>query len=185
MDPTARQKVLDDQQATEEQWARDREKGRDNQNRLLRLAVEPTDKLKLDLLAPMLDFPAAAVRSPAVRIERDQLYRITVLVKKLNPSPQGACGLIVTDSIGGEALQYRSSQSIPKFSKLVLFRRAPSRGILTVTLGLAGFGEADFDGFRVERLTENARQTSDDYAGRPATPPATATRPARPFRTNR
>jgi hypothetical protein len=59
-------------------------------------------------------------------------------------------GIIVRDSIGGEQFQFRTSDPIPSFSRVVLYRKAPIDGKLTVTLGLAGYGEAFFDDFRVE-----------------------------------
>ena len=42
------------------------------------------------------------------------------------------------------------AQPIPSFSRVVIYRKAPSDGTFTVTLGLAGYGEAFFDDLRVE-----------------------------------
>jgi hypothetical protein len=160
----------------------------DSAKSLLKLTVEPVDKKRLDDFA-ILDFPAAAVRSPAIPVEADQFYRITVFVKKPAKkaviTPPGAGGLIVYDSLGGEGLQYRSNGAFSKSSKLVFFRYAPARGELTVTLGLAGVGEICFDNLTVERLERSPRGEVMDLPDPPArgrdadAPPETARRPSR------
>ena len=161
-----------------------REPGRD-QN-VLKMRVDPKDRGKLDDLPPVLDFPAAAIRSPSIRVKAGQFLRISVLVRKANPTPPGAGGLIIADSIGGETLQYRSLAAFPKFKKVVVFRRAPCDGAFTVTLGLAGYGEAYFDDLRVEAVEQYGEAPPADMAGRPrlrrpeyAPAPSTATRPPR------
>lgn len=152
-------------------------------NRWLKMTVEPAEKKKLDELAPFLDFPAAAIRTPPVRVAAGQFVRISVLVKKPGPNPPGQGGLLVTDSISGEPLQFRQSGSITKFSRVVLFRRAPADGVVSVTLGLAGVGEAYFDDFRLETVSGSAPDPRDEFAGpRPrdrnrAPAPTTARRP--------
>lgn len=135
--------------------------------RVLRLSAHPTNPEDTETtLPPFLDFPAAAVRSPAVQVEANNLIRISVLVKRPIASVGGHGGIIVRDSIGGEQLQYRSTQPIPQFGRVVLYRKAPADGEVSVTLGLAGYGEAEFDDFRIE-LVEDAglpRRFSDEIA---------------------
>jgi hypothetical protein len=70
--------------------------------------------------------------------------------------------VIVRDSIGGEAFQFRSSAPIPDYARVVLFRKAPAHGTFTVTLGLAGYGEAFFDDLRVEVIEEAPRYGEPD-----------------------
>lgn len=117
---------------------------------VLVLSVTAADPKKLDELEPYLDEPAAAVLSPGVRVSANNLIRISVLVKHPIPSPPGKGGIIVRDTIGGEQFQFRSSGEIGGFQRVVLYRKAPADGTLRVLLGLAGFGEAHFDDFRVE-----------------------------------
>jgi hypothetical protein len=120
-------------------------------NRAIKLEVRPARAEELDTLVPQfLDFPVAAVRSPPVRVEMNNLIMISVLVKRLWPSASGAGGVIVRDSIGGEQFQFRTSGPIPAYSRVLLFRKAPADGTFTVTLGLAGYGEVYFDDFRVQ-----------------------------------
>ncbi len=98
--------------------------------------------------------PAAAVRSPAVAVGAGNLIRISVLVRRPVESVPGQGGIIIRDSIGGEQLQYRHTDALPQFCRVVLYRKAPSDGEFTVTLGLAGYGLAQFDDFRVELVEE-------------------------------
>lgn len=156
--------------------------------RFLKLVVEPVDKRQLDSFAPFLDFPAAAIRTPPIRVTAGQFLRISVLIQKANPSTAGQGGVLITDSIGGEALQFRSGGSFTKFSKVILFRRVPADGVMTVTLGLAGFGEAYFDDLKVETVEGTGPGRPDQYVdnpvkrtipnSKPEAPPSAARAPA-------
>ena len=111
---------------------------------------------------PFLDFPMAAIRSPAIRVQANNLIQISVLVKRSITTPPGVGGVIIRDSIGGEQFQYRNSEHIPGYSRVVLYRKAPADGNLHVTLGLAGYGEVCFDDFRVQVIEEDPRSHSPD-----------------------
>ena len=118
--------------------------------RVLKLEVK-APPAELDTTAPQfLDFPVAAVRSPPIRVESNNLIRISVLRRRVWPSSQGLGGLIVRDSIGGEAFESRIFGPLPDYYRILMFRKAPADGTFTVTLGLAGYGEAYFDNLRVE-----------------------------------
>jgi hypothetical protein len=126
-------------------------------NRAVKLEVKPERADELDTLVPQfLDFPVAAIRSPPIRVEANNLIMISVLVKRVWPSASGVGGVIVRDSIGGEQFQYRSSGAIPAYSRVLLFRKAPADGTFTVTLGLAGYGEVYFDDFRVQVIEQDS-----------------------------
>ena len=51
---------------------------------------------------------------------------------------------------------------IPQYSRVLLFRKAPADGTFTVTLGLAGYGEAYFDDFSVQVIEEDAPAVAPD-----------------------
>ena len=123
---------------------------------VLELAVSPMKKEKADVdrLPTLLDFPAVAVRSPAIQLSERQFVRVSVWVHMPRPVAPGAGGLIVRDSIGSEMLQYRMTEPIIDWQKLYLWRRAPADGPFTVTLGLSGYGEVWFDDLRVERFVD-------------------------------
>jgi hypothetical protein len=139
--------------------------GADSGN-VIKLEVVAERPKELDTLQPFLDFPVAAIRSPPIRVERNNLIRISVLVKRMLPSARGAGGVIVRDSIGGEQLQYRTSDPIPEFERILLFRKAPSDGTFTVTLGLAGYGEAFFDDLQVEVVEQDGAMDARDLVRR-------------------
>ena len=132
-------------------------------DRVIKLTVKPKNRLDLDtLLSPFLDFPVAAIRSPSIRVQANNLIRISVLVKRSHATTPGLGGVIVRDSIGGEQFQYRSSDPIPGYSRVVLYRKAPADMTFNVTLGLAGYGEVLFDDFRVQVMEEDPRYVAPD-----------------------
>jgi len=128
------------------------EGGPGSSQRALKLRVAPREPAAIDELPPYLDHPAAALRSPAVQVGAQQLFRISLKIKMSRAMPPGAGGLIVRDSLGGAPLEFRTLGPIPDWQELILYRRAPADGALTVTLGLAGYGEAFFDDLKVERV---------------------------------
>ena len=132
-------------------------------NRAVKLEVKPARAEELDTLVPQfLDFPVAAIRSPPIRVETNNLIMISVLVKRVWPSASGLGGVIVRDSIGGEQFQFRTSGPIPRYSRVLLFRKAPADGNFTVTLGLAGYGEAYFDDFSVQVIEQDSDSVPPD-----------------------
>jgi hypothetical protein len=175
----------------------------DKKKRLLRLSVI-MDKDKLDRLPPTTAFPLAAIRSPEVKVKAGQFLRISVDLAKQRYHEEGHGGLIVRDSIGGAPLQFRYSNYVGLLTPLVLFRRVPADGVVTVTLGLAAEGEAFFNNFRVEvaegpsdidaagaggsaepRLPDPTTPPRPTTARRTAVSPETADRPAATPRTSR
>jgi hypothetical protein len=136
-----------------------------------------TDKTRTpDDVPAYLDHPLAAMRTPPIPIGARQLVRIRVMLRMLSATPQGAGGLIIRDSFGGEALQYRDTTATgEEWRELVLYRRAPADGDLTITFGLAGFGVVYIDDIRVDRLEaagSNSRPAGD-VARRTPAPPST------------
>ncbi len=139
-------------------------------DRMIRMTVEPKNKEELDSNLPYFDFPVAAIRTPPIKVEAKNLIRISVQVKRSFASAAGMGGIIVRDSLGGEQLQYRTSDPIPDFSRLVIYRKAPRDCTFTVTFGLAGYGEAFFDDFRVELVEADEAPAGSDIAQAPGSP---------------
>ena len=137
-------------------------------DRMIRMSVEPKNKEELDNNLPFFDFPVAAIRTPAIKADAKNLIRISVQVKRSIASTPGMGGIIVRDSLGGEQLQYRTSDPIPSFSRVVIYRKAPTDCSFTVTFGLAGYGEAFFDDFRVELVEADEASGGSDIAQAPA-----------------
>lgn len=148
------------------------EKAYRGKGRSVRMTVGPTNKKAgVDGLPPFLDFPAVAMRSPAIPVTAEYLYRISVLVKSPLNSVAGMGGVIVRDSIGGEALQFRTAEKMTDWTRLVIYRRAPEDGDLSVTLGLAAYGDVFFDDFRIERVQELPKGRAPDVAVAPRRQP--------------
>ncbi len=168
--------VCADQTEPKEPWMFGFDPEREAENHVIKLTVAAQRSEELDtILPPVLDFPVAAIRSPEIRVEANNLIRISVLVKRAFKSPPGTGGIIVRDTIGGDQFQFRTSAEVPRFSRVVLFRKAPANGTFTVTLGLAGYGDAYFDDFRVEVIEEGAASTGPGLAqGRRRQRPAAA-----------
>jgi len=164
---------------------------REAENKVIKLTVAPEDPTQLDTtLPPVLDFPVAAIRSPEIRVEANNLIRISVLVKRPYRSSPGVGGVIVRDTIGGEQFQFSTTAEVARFSRVVLYRKAPANGTFSVTLGLAGYQDVYFDDFRVEVIEEGERPIGPGIAqsrrrstqsGAPPLPdpnlPASASRP--------
>ncbi len=115
------------------------------------------------------------MRTPPIPVETNNLIRISVLARRVWPSSPGVGGLIVRDSIGGEAFQFRTSGPLAEYHRILLFRKAPADGTFTVTLGLAGYGEAYFDNLRVEVIENDTSGAAPDLVERRRDRPSPAT----------
>lgn len=132
-------------------------------NRAIRMNATPVDPKELETtLPPFVDHPLVAVRSPVLKVRANNLIRVSVVLRRPMTSAPGAGGIIVRDSIGGEQLQFRSTDLINNWSRVVLYRKAPTDVDFTVTLGLAGYGEAWFDDFQVELVEGDSGGLPDD-----------------------
>ena len=156
-------------------------------NRVIKLKVAPEKEDEIDTILPkFFDFPVAAIRSPPIPVQANNLIRISVLVKRPYLSPGGLGGVIVRDSIGGEQFQFRTNAPLSSFSRVVLFRKAPADCTFTVTLGLAGYAEAYFDDFRVEVIERDDGSARPNMVrGRRARPIERLAGASRPTRTGR
>jgi len=150
----------------------------DGNRRILKLSVAPEEGRSADDFAPFQDHLIAAVESPPVKVRKHNFVRISVLVKMKRPQPWGAGGVVVRDSLGGELMQFRRSvEAIREWSRVVLYRRAPEDGELTVTLGLAATGgEAYFDDLRIEPIVGRGGPSPAREAELGARPSAVAPR---------
>ncbi len=124
-------------------------------NSALHMTVLPKnrDPDQLADVIPYLDHEAIAVRTPPIPVHRGGLFRIRVLVRLNRQLPRATGGLIVRDSLGGKPYEVRLTDMSPKWREVVLYRFAPDDGEMTVTLGLAGYGDCYFDRLRVDTIT--------------------------------
>ncbi len=149
--------------------------GKGKFRRVLKLAGPPEDKKAgVDKLPPYLDHPVAAVRTPPIKVYEGELIRIAVQIDMPFPCVSGAGGVFVRDSIGGEPLQFRVTAAVPGWQEVVLYRRAPADGEMTVLLGYGGHQFAKFDNLRIQKVVSGPKEAPDDrpVATAPAAPPA-------------
>ncbi len=126
---------------------------RPESQRALQLASRVAKDADVDQFPAYQEHPIVAIESPSVSVKRGHFLRISVLVKMRRNTPRGGGGLIIRDSFGGEPLQFRWTEPIPEWRRVVLYRRAPADGEFHVTLGLATtVGEVFFDDLRIERI---------------------------------
>jgi hypothetical protein len=129
--------------------------GPDKEGNAVILDTKPRQGLRLDDLPPFVDHPLAAIRSPDIPVSARQVYRISAMVYVSKQSAPGVGGLIVRDSIGGERLQYRTSNALADdWFEVVLYRKAPVDGTMNVLIGLAGYGFAAVDDVKVEVIAD-------------------------------
>ena len=91
------------------------------------------------------------------------------MVYMSNNAPPGAGGLIIRDNFGGERLQFRTPQALASdWFEVVYYRRVPTDGELTVTLGMAAVsGYCAFDDFKVEPIVEQINLEARPVTVRP------------------
>ncbi len=136
--------------------------------KMIKITTKTKSGVDIDTLPPFVDYPIAALRSPPVKVSEGQFLRISVFARRNKPTVEGIGGVIVRDSIGGEALQYVSNEAMPKRTRIVLFRRVPADGEMTVTLGLAGADNVFFDNLEVQTVEAPPVYQAPDVAQRPA-----------------
>ena len=147
----------------------------------LAMMAGPRKGVPIDSLPPFVDHPLVAIRSPAVPVRAGEVYRISVMAFMPRPTAPGAGGIIVRDSVGGERLQFRTSQSLlGGWYEIVYYRRIPVDGKLDVLLGLAGYGLCTFDDLKVEPIIQQLDPEQMRLSVRPRRRPATTATAAAP-----
>ena len=140
--------------------------GKPANQQMMWFKVRPARAGTIDERVPFMDQPPVTLVSPPVRVLKDEFVRISINVAVLTKSAPGAGGVFIRDSIGGEPLQFRTTDPMGDWKRVVLYRQVPADTDLTVTLGLAGFGDAFMDDLRIERLGEPDRDeaATPDFA---------------------
>jgi hypothetical protein len=117
------------------------------------LIANPQPGTKMDSLVPFVDHPVVGLRSPSVKVRAQEIYRISVMAYSANQTVPGAGGLIIRDSVGGERLQFRTTNALAMdWFEIVYYRRIPADGEFNVTLSMAGYGFAAFDDFKIQAI---------------------------------
>jgi hypothetical protein len=107
----------------------------------LRMEVRPQE---LQSAAALLESAPVWITSPPVGMRRGEIVCIRGRVRVATPVRGSVDGLMIVDSLGGEALAERFGQT-NDWEEFVLYRAASGDGEITVTFALTGYGEAMID----------------------------------------
>ncbi len=99
----------------------------------------------------MVETPPVWITTPAVEVRAGQLVRINGWVNIPVAVTGSVDGLLILDSLSGEALAERIGQT-NGWRQFTLYRAAPQSGPMTVTLALTGLGEVWLDDISVQLL---------------------------------
>ncbi len=130
--------------------------GPDEGRQCLKLEIAPKDPL---IVPAVLERAYVAIHSPAVQLPPGTLVRISASVRAPGGIAGSADGALFYDSAGGEALAYRVNGDLSKWKRLVLFRRVPETGSISITMALTGLGKVYFDSVRIEPIAAGPAPT--------------------------
>jgi hypothetical protein len=104
------------------------------------------------------------ITSPPVRIGSGEVVCIRGRVRVASPVRGSVDGLMIVDSLGGEALAERFGET-NGWQSFVMYRAAPRDVEITLTFALTGFGEALVDDVAIRTIhLASARPQNDDSA---------------------
>ena len=112
----------------------------------LRLAVTAVDPKNPPAV---VETPPVLFTSPPVQVEAGQIVCVYGWVQVPAPITGSADGLLIVDSLGGEALADRIGQT-KGWQQFALYRVAPQSGTMWVTFALSGLGEARLDDVAIQ-----------------------------------
>ncbi len=114
----------------------------------LRMSATPSDP---DQPPAMIEVPPIWITSPGVPLQPGQLVRIQGWVDVPRPITGSVDGLMIFDSFSGEALAERIGET-KGWQPFLLYRVAPTSGMLRVSFVLTGLGEVRLDDVSIQVL---------------------------------
>jgi hypothetical protein len=119
----------------------------------LRMEVRPKDPA---MATTLVETAPVWITSPAVQVRRGEIVRVRGKVRVSTPIRGSVDGLLIVDSLGGEALAERFGAT-REWEEFVMYRAAPGDGEMTVTFALTGFGEAMIDDVEIQPMQLGGR----------------------------
>ena len=113
--------------------------------------------------AGLVESPPLWITSPAVQVQAGQWLRISGYLFTRKPISGSLDGVMIIDSIGGEALAERIGEAA-SWRSFTLYRFVPTTGPFTLTVALTGLGDAWLDDITIETVLPPS-------ANPPAVPP--------------
>ncbi len=114
----------------------------------LRLAVTARDPKNPPAA---VESPPILFTSPAVQVEPGQIVCVNGWVQVPAPITGSSDGLLIVDSLSGEALAARIGKT-KGWQRFALYRVAPQSGAMCVTFALTGLGEVRLDDVAIQVL---------------------------------
>ena len=99
----------------------------------------------------VVETPPVWITSPALPVEAGELVCIQGWVQIPQPVTGSVDGLLIFDSLAGEALAERIGRT-DGWRQFTLYRVAPESGRMTLTFALSGLGEVRIDDVTIHRL---------------------------------
>jgi hypothetical protein len=124
----------------------------------LRLAVAPIDPKKPPAA---VESPPILFTSPSISVEARQIVCVSGWVRLTKPVEGSSDGLLIVDSLTGEALADRI-QPGKDWRQFALYRIAPQSGPMCVTFALSGIGEAHIDDVAIQVIEGSANVTRNN-----------------------
>ena len=120
--------------------------------RLLATAADPKNP------PAVVETPPVLFTSPSIPVEAGQILCIFGWVQVPSPITGSTDGLLIVDSLSGEALADRIGET-KQWRQFALYRIATQSGAMCVTFALSGIGEARLDDVAIQVLEGNAAVT--------------------------
>ena len=129
----------------------------------LRLQVLSSDP---DNKPAVLETPPVWVTSAAVPVEQGQILQISGWLRIPHPIVGSVDGLLMIDTLSGEALAQRVIHSA-EWRQFTFYRGVPRTGTMAITFALAGLGEAWIDDVAIQVVQPPARASQQAQRPRP------------------
>ncbi len=98
-----------------------------------------------------IESPPIWITTPPLAVSAGQILLIHGWIHVPQPIAASVDGLLIVDSLGGEALAQRV-RTTSGWQEFGLYRVAPRSGSMTVTFALSGLGEAWIDSVTIQPL---------------------------------
>jgi hypothetical protein len=128
--------------------------GTANGRSCIRVEVRPQDPAQATTL---VETAPVWITTPPVQVRQGEIVRVRGKVRVSTPIRGSVDGLLIVDSLGGEALAERFGAT-REWEEFLMYRAAPSDGEMTVTFALTGFGEAMIDDVEIQAMVLGGRR---------------------------
>jgi hypothetical protein len=123
-------------------------RSKEKSRRCLHLAAWPTSDRGA---AGLVESPPLWITSPAIQVQAGQWLKISGNLFTRKPISGSLDGVMIIDSIGGEALAERIGEAA-SWRAFTLYRFVPTSGPFTLTVALTGLGDTWLDDITVETV---------------------------------